>query len=694
MFKPLLSAELFFNWTAKDFKDKTSFLKQACRVLQAKNCIKEEQIALTALKEREAQITTGIMSKLALPHMQSATVLKPFVAVFKVNNVDWQSLDNQPVKLIFLIGVPKDQGNLHLEFISQFSKLMLQDEFANKVPNIRSFNGLINLIDSFQQTAVASQPVVNEAAAQTEEPKDTNTQYDFVAVTACPTGIAHTFMAKEALEKFARDHNLKVKVETQGTDGIQNQLTESDLNNTKGIILACDRLIDLTRFYGHANVVEVSTTKAIKTPQTVYDQVVKKEGKLLGNKSSDSASQTELKETTEQLSFKDFHKRIYRAILSGVSYMLPFVVFGGILIAIAFLIDINNAGNAGKQFGSKDPIANWFKTLGGLSFGLIVPILSAYIAFALVGRQGLLPGFIVGLISAGKFLLNIDIVTGKIDWATESKVSSGFFGAIFGGLLAAVLIIVQQRYIYRKLPQALQGIKNILFIPLLGTLVTAALFWVINIPLIYLNYGLSKFLQIMDKPYLAPLLGLVIGLMMCFDLGGPVNKAAYVFGVVSLESQNSGTVAMASAILSGMVPPLGIAIAATIRKQCFDKEELPAAYACYVMGLSFISEGAIPFVAKRPKIMLAANLIGGAVCGVLTGAFALTIRAPHGGVFVFALLKTNLEGIAGNTLQIGAGVGLALLALIVSSFISAGIIIGHNLLVVRKKTKQLVNTNA
>ncbi|WP_462216098.1 fructose-specific PTS transporter subunit EIIC [Mycoplasmoides genitalium] len=680
MFKNLLRPSLFFNWSQKTFKNKFSFLKQAANALQKQAVINDNNVAFEALKKREEEITTGIITSLALPHLQSQSVIEPFVAVFKVKNLDWQSLDQKPVKLIFLIGVPVDKTNLHLDFISNFSKLMLNETFASKVLNVTSYNGLIKLIDLFNQQKVQDQPAV-----------ETKKEYDFVAVTACPTGIAHTFMAKEALEAFAKKHNLYVKVETQGTDGIQNQLTSDDINNAKGVILACDRLIDFSRFYANKNVIEVSTLKAIKKPDEVYELIKNQKGKQLAN-SAKPTNQTQLAESEGEFNFNNFHKRIYRAILSGVSYMLPFVVFGGILIALSFLIDINNANNAGGNFGTINPVANWLNKLGGISFSLIVPILSAYIAYALVSRQGLLPGFVVGLISSGQFLLNIVLTNGTIEWLAPSQVSSGFFGAIFGGLLSACLIIVQQNYIYKKLPQSLQGIKNILFIPLFGTLFTAGLFWVINIPLIYLNYGLSLFLNIMNSPILAPLLGFVIGLMMCFDLGGPINKAAYVFGVVSLQNQNAGTIAMAAAMLSGMVPPLSIALAASIRKSCFDKQELPAAYACYLIGLSFISEGAIPFVVKKPKVMLTANLIAGAICGALTGAFALSIRAPHGGVFVFALLKTTLQGIEGATLQTGVGIGLALVCLIISMIVGSSIIIGYDLIAKHNQRKQNLNS--
>ena len=548
----------------------------------------------------------------------------------------------------------------------------MNQDFVKDLNLIKDYQSLINLLDKYNE---------NKKEAIIEN----KSNYDIVAITACPTGIAHTFMAAQRLEDAAKEMGIKIKVETQGTDGSKNVLTQSEIDNAKGAIIAVDKVVDLSRFSGKENVLEMGTKAVIKDPKKEIQNVINNKGKKMpGTKSTVKGDDIGAEDL---MSFKGFGKRLYKGVMSGVSYMLPFVVFGGILIALSFLIDIGNI-DAGGNLGSVSPVAKWFNLLGGLAFGLMVPILSAYIAYGLVGKFGLLPGFICGLISAGQFVFQLDPATGSIDWLGTPKSSSGFFGGIAGAFLTSALIIVFVKYVFGKLPKSLNGIKNILFIPLFGTLVIAAVFWIVNIPLIYVNYGFYKFLDIMGgTQYLAPLLGLVIGLMMAVDLGGPINKAAYLFSIATIES-GSGTIAMAASMAGGMVPPLGIALSTSFFRKLWTQEERQTGATLYIMGLSFVSEGAIPFTAKNPKILVPANIIGGAITGLLVGALQITLQAPHGGVFVFALVKTSLfEGI---DLQIGLGITLYIVSILAGAIISMLII--YVLTKLYKKSKSSSDT--
>lgn len=682
----------------KTYDSKNAALKDFSSLLKQLNYAKNSQQVLDLALKREAEFSTGIGNKIAIPHIRNDVMNDSVVLFAKVSPLEWESLDNQKVEYIFFIAMNAATGaSSHLEVIAALSRLFMKPDFINELPTINNYETLISLIEKFIDDVPAplkqdNTELINKSIEQT----DNSNKYDVVAVTACPTGIAHTFMAAQKLEDAAKVMNLKIKVETQGTEGPRNVLSQNEINEAKGVILAVDKVIDISRFSGKNNVLELGTKAVIKDSKLQLERILKNEGKTMAGQVRSANNPQSLGSVVDDLySFKGFGKRLWKAVMNGVSYMLPFVIFGGILIALSFLIDIGNAGSA--YFGSSTPAAKWFNSLGGIAFGIIVPILSAYIAYGLVGKLGLLPGFVCGFISSGKFLFNLDPKTGAIDWFSTpgpDGASSGFFGAIIGGFLSAIVIIVFFKYIFGKLPKSLNGIKNILFIPLLGTLVAAALFWIINIPLIYLNYGFFQFLDIMSAPYLAPLLGLVIGIMMASDLGGPINKAAYVFSTATLSStaSSSGTIAMAASMLSGMVPPLAIAFAATFFKNLYDKETRSAAFTNYIMGISFVSEGAIPFTAENPKVMVPANLVGGGIAGLLSGGLGVTLLAPHGGIFVFALVKTNINPAWDASTQIGAGVGFALLSIIAASVISAFVIFFLNKAF--KKTKKQHNESA
>ncbi|MDE5553007.1 MAG: fructose-specific PTS transporter subunit EIIC [Malacoplasma sp.] len=659
--------------TNKKFKSKNEALEFFAKILEEKKYAKNFQTVLDKSLERENQFSTGIGNKIAIPHIRDDVMNQSVILFASIEPLEWNSVDNLKVEKIFFIAMSNEDGsNSHMDVITNLSRLFMNQDFVKDLNLIKDYQSLINLLDKYNENK-------KEAIIETKS------NYDIVAITACPTGIAHTFMAAQRLEDAAKEMGIKIKVETQGTDGSKNVLTQSEIDNAKGAIIAVDKVVDLSRFSGKENVLEMGTKAVIKDPKKEIQNVIDNKGKKMpGTKSTVKGDDIGAEDL---MSFKGFGKRLYKGVMSGVSYMLPFVVFGGILIALSFLIDIGNI-DAGGNLGSISPVAKWFNLLGVLAFGLMVPILSAYIAYGLVGKFGLLPGFICGLISAGQFVFQLDPATGSIDWLGAPKSSSGFFGGIAGAFLTSALIIVFVKCVFGKLPKSLNGIKNILFIPLFGTLVIATVFWIVNIPLIYVNYGFYKFLDIMGgTQYLAPLLGLVIGLMMAVDLGGPINKAAYLFSIATIES-GSGTIAMAASMAGGMVPPLGIALSTSFFRKLWTQEERQTGATLYIMGLSFVSEGAIPFTAKNPKILVPANIIGGAITGLLVGALQITLQAPHGGVFVFALVKTSLfEGI---DLQIGLGITLYIVSILAGAIISMLII--YVLTKLYKKSKSSSNT--
>lgn len=628
-----------------EFETKNDALEYLSSELVKNGFGKNKSKIFSAALEREQEFSTGIGSEIAVPHIRIPEMKTSVLLFAKVKPMNWESIDNQDIKYIFFIAL-NNKDNVHIEILSELSKNLMDSNFLSKLENISSFSELINIF--------------NITSQEEEVIEDHNGHYDVVGITACPTGIAHTYMAAEQLKKKALEMGLKIKIETQGTEGGRNVLTEDEIKNSKGVLLAIDRAIDLERFTNHPNVIETTTRKVIKNPEMEINNIIEKKGtKLKGTFSS-----SENRENLSGFNFDNFGRRIFKALLTGVSYMLPFVIFGGIMIAIAFIIDIPNAGE--PEFGSVNNIAYWFKTLGDISFNMMVPMLGAYIAYALVGKVGLLPGFVTGFISSGSFLFR-----GDLGWFGTPASSSGFFGAIGGGILSAVLIILIMKYIVSKMPKNLNGIMQILIVPFLGTLIIAALFWIINIPLLYLNLGFTLFLDIFQgNNNLAIILGLIVGIMMATDMGGPINKAAYVFAVATLEeTAGQGTYVMASVMAAGMVPPLGIAISTAFNKNLWTKEERDAGLANWIMGFSFITEGAIPFAAKNPKVIIPSSMIGASIAGMLSAAFGVTLAAPHGGIFVFALVKSTL--FEGASLSIGLGITLYLVAIIIGSIITA-----------------------
>ncbi|UVD81533.1 fructose-specific PTS transporter subunit EIIC [Mycoplasma iguanae] len=672
-----LTEDLIF--VNEKFASREEALKFFATKLQDYGYASDALKALKLFKQRETEASTGIGNKIAMPHIRDEVMLQDKIFFAKVQPLEWEALDNQKVEYIFGIAMTAQGGeNSHLEVISLLSKMLIDANFANKLAAIKTKEEFLSLVKSWQpQTEKDSESFSNNQA------------YDIVAVTACPTGIAHTFMAAERLIKAAQEAGLKIKVETQGTEGSKNVLTDQDIQNAKGVILAIDRAVDTTRFAEHENVLETSTRKAIHEPLNLFKKIENGEGIKLKNVNKGDSTSDEV-----QLSFNGFGKKAYRSIMTGVSYMLPFVIFGGILIALAFLIDLIHVSATSSleaidsSFGTMTVTSNFFMKFGGIAFGLMVPVLAAYITWAIVGKLGLLPGFLVGMIAVQNYNKEWSFIAQSLNLSSlGTDVSSGFFGAIFGAFFAAAMLIVIIK-VFNKLGKNWQGISNILLIPLFGTAIIVITFFFLNIPFQYLNYGFTKLLNLIGvKPEIAFILGLIIGMMMGFDLGGPINKAAYVFGTISLTATLAssdaakGSVAMAAAIVAGMVPPLAIAVSTLVSKKFWTDEEKKAAQTNWILGLSFISEGAIPFTAARPKVMVISNVVGGGVAGLVSAALGVGSLAPHGGIFIIPLFRSGL--FTNPVTQIWTGILFMLLALVLG--VIAQVITMHFLFKSEKK---------
>ncbi|WP_027121018.1 PTS fructose transporter subunit IIABC [Mycoplasma leonicaptivi] len=665
---------IFLN---ESFKNKDQALEFIANELYNKKYVSNYHEALNLFKQREQQASTGIGDKIAMPHIGSDIVLKNTLVFIKTSNLDWKSIDNQDINYIFGIVLSgKERDNSHIKIMQKLSQILINPDFNKRINEITNKDEFISLLDELEQDILKKETSVWSS----------NNTYDIVAVTACPTGIAHTFLAKEKILEYGTKMGVKIKVETQGAEGIDNKLSEDEIKNAKGVLLAVDREIEKSRFTNHDNVLEVSTQKAIHTTEEQIEKLLNQKGQKISSNSKSSTEEAEI-------SFDGFGKRMYRSLMTGISHMLPFIVFGGIILAFAFLLDMIiglasgvdiNSKTFLSSFGFNHYVSKTIFDIGKIGLGLAVPILSAYIAFSLVGRQGLLPGFVVGNIASGSLagtygFLAKSIASSGLDSGSFLGTGSGFIGGILGAFFAAAMVIVFSKYVFGKLPKTMQGIKNILFIPVLGTVTIAILFWVLNIVFIYINLGLVLFLKLFEsKPYLAWILGLILGVMMATDLGGPINKAAYIFGTLTIANGTS-SIPMAAVMASGMVPPLGISISMFISKKLWSKEDIQAGkWSNIIFGASFISEGAIPYTSKRPKMLIPANIVGGAVAGIISAALSVNIIAPHGGIFVIFLAKSNLFESLG--MQIGFGILFWLSAIIVGAFASAGTMLLMNYL--------------
>lgn len=607
---------------------KEAVIDEMITSLVDKGYVTDFEVFKTGILNREAQTTTGLGDGIAMPHAKNAAVKEATVLFAKSNKgVDYASLDGQPTDLFFMIAAPEGANDTHLAALAELSKYLMKPGFADKLRSVSSPEEVIAVFDEAEAADKVAEEVV--AAPSGDRPF-------IVAVTACTTGIAHTYMAEEALKKQAAEMGVDIKVETNGASGVGNKLTAEDIKNAAGVIIAADKAVDMPRFNGKP-LVSRPVAAGIKQPKELINLIL--EGKASAYTASEGAATVE---SSEKLSLG---KAFYKHLMSGVSQMLPFVIGGGILIALAFLVDnlLGVPNDSLSSLGSYNELASMFMKIGGAAFGFMLPLLAGYIAYSIAEKPGLVAGFVAGAIA------NSGLAFGKIPYAAGGEetlalagVSSGFLGALVGGFLAGGVVLVLRNAL-RNLPKSLQGLNAILLLPLLGTGLTGFLMFFVNIPMAAINTGMNNFLSGLEGSS-AILLGLVLGGMMAVDMGGPVNKAAYVFGTGTLAATvaNGGSVAMAAVMAGGMVPPLAVFVATLLYKNKFTQEERNSGLTNIVMGLSFITEGAIPFGAADPARAIPSFIAGSALAGALVGLSGIQLMAPHGGIFVIALTSNPL----------------------------------------------------
>ncbi|HEM3511000.1 PTS fructose transporter subunit IIABC [Streptococcus suis] len=597
-----------------------------------KGYVTDFDVFKTGIMNREAQTTTGLGDGIAMPHAKNAAVKEATVLFAKSNKgVDYASLDGQPTDLFFMIAAPEGANDTHLAALAELSKYLMKPGFADKLRGVSSPEEVISVFDAAEAADKTAEEVV--AAPSGDRPF-------IVAVTACTTGIAHTYMAEEALKKQAAEMGVDIKVETNGASGVGNKLTAEDIKNAAGVIIAADKAVDMPRFNGKP-LVSRPVAAGIKQPEELINLIL--DGKASAYTASEGAVTVE---SSEKLSLG---KAFYKHLMSGVSQMLPFVIGGGILIALAFLFDgaLGVPQDSLGSLGSYHEIAAMFMKIGGAAFGFMLPLLAGYIAYSIAEKPGLVAGFVAGAIaSSGLAFGKIPYAAGGEETLALAGVSSGFLGALVGGFLAGGVVLVLRNAL-RNMPKSLQGLNAILLLPLLGTAITGFLMFFVNIPMAAINTGMNNFLAGLEGSS-AILLGLVLGGMMAVDMGGPVNKAAYVFGTGTLAATvaDGGSVAMAAVMAGGMVPPLAVFVATLLFKDKFTQEERNSGLTNIVMGLSFITEGAIPFGAADPARAIPSFIAGSALAGALVGLSGIQLMAPHGGIFVIALTSNPLLYIA------------------------------------------------
>lgn len=613
---------------------KTEALNQCIDLMAKSGKIADVEKYRKGVFAREEEGTTGIGMGIAIPHCKSDAVIKAGLAAMVVKDgVEFESLDGTPAKIIFLIAAPNTEDNVHLQVLSKLSVMLMDEQFTNSLINAGSVDEFLNIIDSAEK-AKDEKEAVKEAKAK--EPVEVKKDDVFiVAVTACPTGIAHTYMAAEAIEKKAKELGYQVKVETRGSGGAKNVLTDDEIAKAAGVIVACDTNVPTDRFDGK-KVIECQVSDGINKAEELIKRIAAGDAPVFKASGKKEASHSSVggKESIGQ--------KIYKHLMNGVSHMLPFVVGGGILIAIAFLIDgfsvdLNSLpADQRANFGTITQAAAMFKGIGGTAFGFMLPILAGFIAMSIADRPGLAVGFVGGSIAANG--------------------TSGFLGALVAGFVAGYIVLLLKK-VFSKLPESLDGMKPVLLYPLLGIfLVGVIMQFVVEPPIGALNTAINNGLNGLNGAS-AVVLGILLGGMMSVDMGGPVNKAAYVFGTASIAAGNYNI--MAAVMIGGMVPPIAIALATIFFKNKFTAEERKAGPTNFIMGLSFITEGAIPFAASDPLHVLPACVVGSAVAGGLSMAFGCTLMAPHGGIFVVPTI--------GNPL-------MYLVALVIGSFIACGLL--------------------
>ena len=582
---------------------------------------------------REAQTSTGLGDGIAMPHSKNAAVKEATVLFAKSNKgVDYESLDGQPTDLFFMIAAPEGANDTHLAALAELSKYLMQDGFADRLRKVTSPDEVIAAFNTGEEEAQAEEAKKAQAvkeAASSDKPL-------IVAVTACTTGIAHTYMAEESLIKTGEEMGVNVRVETNGASGVGTPLTAEEISKAVGVIVAADKAVETARFDGK-KLLSKPVAAGIRQPQELIQNILDGKADVFHAENAEAAQ-----ESSEKLSLGG---AFYKHLMSGVSQMLPFVIGGGIMIALAFLLDqiMGVPKDQLSQLGSYHEIAAQFKTIGGAAFGFMLPVLAGYIAYSIAEKPGLVSGFVAGAIaSSGAAFGGVPFASGGKATLALAGVSSGFLGALVGGFLAGGVILVLRKLL-AGIPRALEGIRSILLLPLLGVFATGFLMLAVNIPMAAINTGLNNFLSSLSGSS-AVLLGLLVGGMMAVDMGGPVNKAAYVFGTGTLAATvtSGGSVVMAAVMAAGMVPPLAVFVATLLFKDKFTEEERNSGLTNIVMGLSFITEGAIPFGAADPARAIPSFIVGSALTGALVGMAGIKLMAPHGGIFVIALTSNAL----------------------------------------------------
>lgn len=582
---------------------------------------------------REAQTSTGLGDGIAMPHSKNAAVKEATVLFAKSNKgVDYESLDGQPTDLFFMIAAPEGANDTHLAALAELSKYLMQDGFADRLRKVTSPDEVIAAFNTGEEEAQAEEAKKAQAvkeAASSDKPL-------IVAVTACTTGIAHTYMAEESLIKTGEEMGVNVRVETNGASGVGTPLTAEEISKAVGVIVAADKAVETARFDGK-KLLSKPVAAGIRQPQELIQNILDGKAEVFHAENAGAAQ-----ESSEKLSLGG---AFYKHLMSGVSQMLPFVIGGGIMIALAFLLDqiMGVPKDQLSQLGSYHEIAAQFKTIGGAAFGFMLPVLAGYIAYSIAEKPGLVSGFVAGAIaSSGAAIGGVPFASGGKATLALAGVSSGFLGALVGGFLAGGVILVLRKLL-AGIPRALEGIRSILLLPLLGVFATGFLMLAVNIPMAAINTGLNNFLSSLSGSS-AVLLGLLVGGMMAVDMGGPVNKAAYVFGTGTLAATvtSGGSVVMAAVMAAGMVPPLAVFVATLLFKDKFTEEERNSGLTNIVMGLSFITEGAIPFGAADPARAIPSFIVGSALTGALVGMAGIKLMAPHGGIFVIALTSNAL----------------------------------------------------
>ena len=606
---------------------KNEAIDKLVNLMEASGNLNNKEEYKSKVLERESLSTTGIGDGIAIPHAKTKAVKNPGLSSMVVKNgVDYDSLDGAPAKLFFMIAAPESANNLHLEVLARLSTILMDEDFRESLIHAKSKEEYLKLIDDKETEKFPDEP------REVEKPKE---GYRVLAVTACPTGIAHTYMAAESLEKKGKEMGISIKVETNGSGGAKNVLTKKEIEECECIIVAADKKVEMNRFDGK-RVIQTKVANGIHKAEELINEAISNKAPIYH---ADKASQDGDGGSNEgELEEKEcLGRKFYKDLMNGVSHMLPFVIGGGILIAIAFLLDDYSIDPS--NFGKNTPLAAFFKTTGDTAFGFMLPILAGYIAMSIGDRPALAVGFVGG--------------------ALANSGGSGFLGALLAGFIAGYVVLGLKK-LFDYLPDSLEGLKPTLLYPVLGILLIGVIItYIVNPPVGALNNLMTNALNSMGESS-SVVLGLILGGMMSIDMGGPFNKAAYVFGTASLTSGNY--VIMASVMAGGMVPPLAIALCTTFFKKKFTASERKSGITNYIMGLSFITEGAIPFAASDPARVIPSCVVGSAIAGGLTAFFGCTLRAPHGGIFVIPVIGKPFGFLA--AVVIGSLVGMILLALL------------------------------